>query len=336
MQEGQFIAGDEIWPSLRSRAVSSSGRRIAVTAYLGAGASEMLPLRKDDILLCALSLSNCRAGTVYPSEIRLLMNNGVKVYTDADLHAKLYIFGEFAFVCSANMSRRSEHVLVEAGVWVHGVVVREIQEWVEKRLGDPVRPFFLDECEREFRPNVFGGEGAGGTKERGQDAPPREGQVWLLKTESSVVPEKERRAAELGETDAQQKLDRPSDDVVRTIRWPGAARMVPGDTILQLASEQEGVRVYPHGKLLHKKVIVNSRRSATYLYIELPRQFRTMGIVAFYDECERAGYKLPTVSGARLVNGRAAALVLKQAASPDKLRCSPGQGELDAPVEGSR
>ena len=52
MNVPQFISADDLWPTLKKLSRQSSGVRIAVSAYIGAGASKMLPLRRVDILLC--------------------------------------------------------------------------------------------------------------------------------------------------------------------------------------------------------------------------------------------------------------------------------------------
>src|SRR4051812_20385958 len=96
MQPPQFVASADLWPSVKKLAGLCRGPRTIVSAYLGSAASRILPLRRGDVLLCALSLGNCRAGNVYPSEIRALLRRGVKVYAQANLHAKVYVFGDVA------------------------------------------------------------------------------------------------------------------------------------------------------------------------------------------------------------------------------------------------
>lgn len=319
MRPLQFMPNERLWPTVKKLAHRSRGTRIAVSAYIGSGASKMLPLRRGDVLLCALSLRNCRAGNVYPSELRRLLKKGVKVFAQADLHAKVYLFGGTGVVGSANMSGNSERVLDEAAILVRGALVREIREWVKQRLGDPVQMGFLEECERVFRAPRFGA----GVPQRGKKSghrSPREGSVWLVKTSPTEFPEAEAATVQAGDKVARRRLGRPRANDLDTIRWPHATRIQPGDTLINLHSNGRKVRVLPHGKVVHRKVVPARQGSATYLYFEVPARFRTLGFATFADECKQRGYKPPRVSGARLVQNRLASFVLRSVTSPERLR----------------
>jgi phosphatidylserine/phosphatidylglycerophosphate/cardiolipin synthase-like enzyme len=221
MTQPTFLSSAELWPTLKGLARGSREQRVAVTAYLGTGASKMLPLRDGDVLLCALSLANSRAGNVNPAEIRALMNRGVKVYSQADLHAKVYLLGDCAVVCSANMSAHSEQRLDEAGAVIRGRAVHEIRRWVNQRLGSPVQPLFLIKCEKVYRPPRF--DGAAPTKrgENSQNARDLD-RLWLVQTDATEdYPEEELKAATAGVIAAQKRLERPRLDEIDSVRWTG-------------------------------------------------------------------------------------------------------------------
>jgi hypothetical protein len=314
---------------LKSLARASKGQRMAASAYLGSGASKLLPLRRGDILLCALSLANCRAGNVNPSEIRLLMEKKVKVYAQADLHAKVYLFGDAGIVCSANMSSNSVQRLDEAGIVVRGRIVVEIRRWFLQRLGEPVQPLFLDECEKVYRPPRFaGGIPQGQKKGRGHRDADDLDRVWIVQAEGSVYPESEASAMKAGGNTARRVLEHPRLNDVYTVRWDKddlfARVAIRGDTLVEVQTSSSGTEVLPHGKILHRRAVPTRRGGlAHYFYFEVPRKFRKLTAKAFRRSCEKAGSDVLLNREVRLVRDRMEKLVVRTVTSPDARRVRP-------------
>src|SRR5258706_3401786 len=148
-----FLASEALWAEIRRLAASSRVRRMVAVAYVGPNSLAPLRLGKDDAIHCALSLRNARAGVVCPSElIRLRRKHGVRIYADEHLHAKVYVFGGAAIVCSANASRRSAS-LDEAGLLTREPgTVAAIKAWFEARQDVEVSDYFLARCDAAYRP----------------------------------------------------------------------------------------------------------------------------------------------------------------------------------------
>jgi hypothetical protein len=319
----RFLDTQALWPTLVQTARAASERRYVATAYLGAGASSLLPLRRGDILLCALTPANARAGNMYPSEVRALLRKGVRVFVQDDLHAKIYLMGRAAIVCSANLSRHSRSVLDEAGVLLRGrESVAEVRAWFERRLGQPVQPEWLSLCERAFRPP----RGGGARRQPHQHGKRDTGQkVWIVPTEDTEFPAEERAAAEQGAVHARRQLERPRLNEVEKIRWTARNRFLneaaQGDLIIQVHDDGQRVRVYPHGKLLHvKHVRRRGAREVTYVYVENPRRHRMLSFAVFNKACAAVDFRPKSKGAPQLVRDRVVAQELLLRTSPERLR----------------
>src|SRR3972149_3522493 len=100
---------------------------------------------------------NAKKGSIYPAEVEKLCRRRVSVYTRADLHAKVYLFGRRAVVCSANLTRNPER-LDEAGVLVRDPqTVNLVREWFGNRLSEPLTPEWAAHCKKVYRPPQGGG-----------------------------------------------------------------------------------------------------------------------------------------------------------------------------------
>lgn len=113
--EPRLLVGREVWQTIRRLNKSRSSPATVVVAFFGKGGAELLPLRPGDAIWVAATKQNVAAGLVNPCEL-LKYPDGVRVFRVAALHAKLYCFGKRVVVASANVSRNSCEVWIEAGV----------------------------------------------------------------------------------------------------------------------------------------------------------------------------------------------------------------------------
>jgi hypothetical protein len=81
--------------------LSTRGRRLVISAYVGEGAQDYLPRPKGATLICWP-----QAGGTNPNAVSKLLKSGVKVFFADNLHMKLYHGqGRGAVVSSANLTR---------------------------------------------------------------------------------------------------------------------------------------------------------------------------------------------------------------------------------------
>jgi hypothetical protein len=73
----QFLHRENLWRELKRISQRRKFRLLVAVPYISAGAGKMLRLRRDDILLVALTIPNCRNGSVCPAEIKRFQKNGV-------------------------------------------------------------------------------------------------------------------------------------------------------------------------------------------------------------------------------------------------------------------
>jgi phosphatidylserine/phosphatidylglycerophosphate/cardiolipin synthase-like enzyme len=110
----EFVAGEQVWPTLQRLARRTSGSNRIASAYLGDRAGHYLRLGEGDILVVDLSEANAKNGIVSPREISRLIERGVQVFMADKLHAKVYLLGDVLAVGSANLSSNSFSALEEA------------------------------------------------------------------------------------------------------------------------------------------------------------------------------------------------------------------------------
>lgn len=108
--------GSDIWSAIRTEAKQYSGKSFVAVAYFGTGAAKRLPLKKGSILVVDATDKAVKSGQTNPAELIKLRNKGVRIFSKPNLHAKVFVFGEVAFVGSTNVSENSEDVYSEASI----------------------------------------------------------------------------------------------------------------------------------------------------------------------------------------------------------------------------
>lgn len=322
-----FLSSSTLWPTIKKLSKAAKTRSYVAAPYLGCGSADLLPLGEGDVLICALTLANARSGVVSPADVEKLRGRGVEVYLRENLHAKIYLFGRTAIVCSANVSRTSESVLDEAGIMTSdGVVVRAVRDWFTSRMGEPVTPEWLKRCADAYRP-PRGGLGAPRVTKGEQRVKRR---VWLVRTAHlDEFPEFEKAEFQAGYQEARGRLARPRVYSVYTLRSPMRSRFEreakTGDLIVEVENEGKRWRpsaaVYPHGKVLNKRVTrTRTGGRVAYFYIETPTEPRTVQWRELCEECKAAGLALPRSIVAREVRNHRLEDKLLTILSPERLR----------------
>jgi PLD-like domain len=304
MSKDRFLDAQTLWPTLRHLAQKSRGPTWIAAPYLGEGGAGLLHLGGGDRLVVALTPSNSRAGSVCPAEIRKLQRRGVQVFINANLHAKVYLVGSTAVVCSANLSQRSA-VLDEAGLLTKDAkVVEKIKEWFAERWDEPVTPTWLEICEKMYKsPRLSDDKAHDGSHTR----------TWLIGTEPrEFFPKHERAAAEQGEADSEARLSDRKRFEVDAIRWTGT------DSFIRDAKQGEQVivvhegKVYPPARLLNLKRVRSKGEQVRYVYLESHKRPQTVRFGLFRAALARVGLKLGNSVSARAIKSESA---LKRARS---------------------
>jgi hypothetical protein len=272
-----------IWPEL-TRAVRGSRQRCAVAvAYFGAGASRLLPLRKDSCLVVDASERAVASGQTCPDDLLILVKRGVAIYSVPNLHAKVFVLGRSAFIGSTNVSARSASQLVEAVIRTsEPSAVREARQFVLKLCLHRLTPTTLKQLARLYRPPLLPG-----SKRSKRRAPktfrrPSLPRLLLAQLHLGDWSESEQSLHDAGLPIARKRREHPRtfqlDSFINTGRCPYQR----GDVVIQVTDEGGGnVFVAPPGNVLHTRSGREAKANKTSVFVERPvRRRRTVKTLA--------------------------------------------------------
>lgn len=276
----RFLFNEAIWKELAER-VPEAGRVRAAVAYLGSGASSLLPLSKEDCLVVDMSLRSVRAGATDPKEVRKYLRRGVEVFSRASLHAKFVIIDRMLITGSANISGHSHDQLDEAAVLTDDrAAVSRAADVFEQLCTEPVRKEYLDKCIKEYRPPQMAGSESPekGTKKKQVVT----AKLWVQAgLRYRDLPEAEQTtAAEVAERAAKLLLDYELAEVDYS-HYPAPQKVFDayrvGDWIIRCIGDVRGFDVYPPSRFLGVESYPRGNGKRRYLVlVEAPTKGETV------------------------------------------------------------
>jgi ketosteroid isomerase-like protein len=102
---------------------------VAVVAYVGKDAPQVMPLRSGDVLVCDATDPAVKGRLTSVAALRTYRRRGVELFSVECLHAKVIASPTAAWVGSANASDNSESQLVEAAVRVTKDQAKDLYRW---------------------------------------------------------------------------------------------------------------------------------------------------------------------------------------------------------------
>ena len=283
----KYLCDGDLWATLTRLSKACKARQYVAVPYLGQGGSDLLTFRPGDVFICALNKGQSRNGSVYPPEVRKLQKKGVDVYLEDDLHAKVFLFGTKAIVCSANLSMHSHSGLDEAGLLTTDrAVVRNIRSWFSLRRQERASRQYVTDCSKVYRPP----QGRSTTKSKGQEDRHR---TWLISAEEidEYPPANEKQDFQAAEKTARRRIMQPRAFEPDSVRWPGHDRFMsevqPEDQVIEV---REDTDVYEPCRVLAVKHLPS--KSVTYVFWESPRQPRTMSWRKFKQLCRQMRFRI--------------------------------------------
>ncbi len=266
----RFI-GSGFWPELSKKVADSPGACTVAVAYFSKGASNRLPLRKGSRLVVDASLQQVSSGQTCPDDLLALVEHGVEVFSMPQLHAKVFVIGNTAYVGSSNVSANSAHRLQEAAIrTTHARVVSDARNFVIDLCKYRQTPEQLRELSKFYQPPKDGGRNADPDKTSAQL--PRVRIVRLkpveLSDEDEIMQEKGAKAAEKGRifSDGYE---------VDSFRLTGKVALRVGDIVVQALDKGDGrVMISPPGNVLKIATRNNDGRLVSFVYVERPSQRR--------------------------------------------------------------
>lgn len=312
----------ELWATLKRLARAEKARNYVAVGYVGQHAAKLLRIGKGDVLVCPLTLDNARNGEVCPASLKAFQKRGVKIYLQSDLHAKVFLLGRKSIVGSPNLSTRSANILDEAALMTSDVsVAKRLRQWFAERMNEPLTPEWLSLCEKVYRPPKTE------SLDRHRKGKRRESagrSVWLVNVRPTDYPETEKAIFDRGERKAVAELANKRRYEVESIRWVGkgglASSIRKGDLLVEIWEDPKGhFEVCPHGRLVNISRTKTKRAwPVTYLYLEMPRNYRTIKWMRFKRACRDVGLTAQH-SGTRRIRDIVQARKILSMVSPEKL-----------------
>ncbi len=157
----RFLSGEKTWKRIRE-GVKAGPAQVAV-AWWGSEMSKLLPLKRGSVLVVRADQATMEQGQTNPFELEKLVKRGVRVFPLKNLHAKVFVFRDWAVVGSMNVSsnswtgRQLEAAVEFRGTLAVGSARTQVLEWACDK------PLDLDDL-KELKKQYTPARGGGGAK----------------------------------------------------------------------------------------------------------------------------------------------------------------------------
>ena len=289
----QFLQSG-LWAKITSLAKKAKRRYVAV-AYLGSGATSLLPLGKRDILIADVSPTAVRAGQTNPYEVEKYLNRDVEVHSCSNLHAKVFVFDNCAIIGSSNVSKNSKDNLIETALLsTDPAIVTSARGFVLSLMGEHLTPTYVKYLQKEYKKDYTPRKG-GKRRKKGEPSihHPR---LWVHRLVPVEFDEKENQLSESGTKRAREKLRDKRRYTVGVVSYDDRGRFTReakfGDQIIQVWEEDDKLWVYPPSRIILIKPYVDSRpgkASKRLVFLEEPRFPKLLPWKRFSDALNKGG-----------------------------------------------
>ena len=265
-----------IWPEL-TKAVRGSRQRCDVAvAYLGAGASRLLPLPRASRIVVDASERAVASGQTCPADLLKLLKRGVTIYSVPNLHAKVFVLGRAAFIGSTNVSSRSASHLIEAVIrTTEPSAVRAARLFVQEHCLHELTPSVLKRLAKLYRPPLLPGGKRGNKRVKETSRRATLPRVILAQLKMEDWSEDDQTAHDRGLAVAKKRREHPRTFELDSFRWPGRCPYLRGDVVLQVTDEGMGeVLVAPPGNVRNVQTRRDGNRQVSFVYVERPARRR--------------------------------------------------------------
>lgn len=275
---------DGVWSRLTALARRHHPAFVAVS-YFGSGASELLPLKARSRLVVKFDRESVLSGQVNPKEIIRLLKRGVEVHACANLHAKVFVFGNTAIVGSANVSASSANSLVEACVEINNrSFAISCRRFVESLAGDAVGLEFAKEMAQLYKPPRMGRS----RRKKGSKTKrvlPRHSDLWLVALIEDSWQDIDYENEEAGRSKAKRALTNPRKADIEAFLWQGGRlldQIKTGERVLMNTQiSKRKTLVSPPGRVLSIRRYKAGKRKRGIVYLEVPSNRRRRDLKSF-------------------------------------------------------
>jgi hypothetical protein len=269
-----------IWKQLTRAAKKSRRPSVVAVAYFGKGASKLLPLRTGSRLVVDASEAAVKGGQTCPSELETLTQRGVRVFSIPNLHAKLFVFGNRAFIGSTNASNRSANTLVEAVVMTTDLVAaRAARTFVRGLCLHELGPEAIATLKKLYKPPRITGRRSQRRKSPDTRVAPDLPKLRMTQLRLESPPDGSEESQEAGERAARSKRKLRRTHVLEDCWWTGNCPIQVGDTVVKVLTEDDGRKfVSPPGNVIHTRKWRRGRQRVTFVYLEVLNRRRILAV----------------------------------------------------------
>ncbi|MBA4016998.1 MAG: hypothetical protein C0483_07490 [Pirellula sp.] len=267
-----------VWKELTRAAKKSRRASLAAVAYFGRGASKLLPLRPKSRLVVDAGEAAVKSGQTCPAELLKLQKIGVRIFSAPNLHAKLFVFGQRAFIGSTNVSNRSANMLIEALLaTTDAEAVKAARTFAKDLCVHELGPDALQMLQLIYRPPRVPGNRATPRRSRVTKNRIELPKLRIAQLTEGFIPDGSESAQESGERAAISKRQHRRTHEVQDFWWTGNCPFRVRDTVVQVLKEEDGRKfVSPPGNVLHLRHWRRGRKRVTFVYLEVPNRRRVL------------------------------------------------------------
>ncbi len=267
---------ENIWSQISQAATATEISYVAV-AYLGKGAFEQLRLAPGSTLVVDASETSVTVGSTNPFEIVRYIEEGVNVYSNSNLHAKLYVFGGETWVGSANVSENSKSNLVECMAFSsEKLVANKAKKFIKSLALSPITPNYAKYLTTIYKPSKL-------------NVDMTENKLWMQQLFEYEYTEEEQEVHDKNVSHLEAELEEGEyfvDSVRYKPSYTFSKKSIIGDTLIRF----QGKWVYAPVKVLGKASSFVD--DSILIFIEDQEGSRRMRLSTFKSKLEKHGISL--------------------------------------------
>ena len=268
-----------IWKDITEHTKRQANRCHVAVPYFSDGASRMLPLKEGSTLIVDMSKDTVGSGLTMPSEVSKLLKRGVDIHFVENLHAKVLVIGNRAYIGSTNVSKNSAENLVEATVVTSDTpVVRACRRFVDSLRGELITPEFARRMQKLYKPPKFGpGQKRG---KLGRTTGIRHSPLWLVPLEYDEWDEADEAAHKAGLPRAKAALTSERDFRMGSFCWLGSGldRLRNNDLVIQILKDGRKKLVHPASRVLPMRRYRVGRSRRAIVFLETAKNLRAKNL----------------------------------------------------------
>jgi hypothetical protein len=216
-----------------------------------------------------------QSGQTHPNDLIELQNKGVRIYSVANLHAKVFVFGKAAYIGSANVSNRSAGRLVEAVVrTTDRATVLSARAFVRALCLQELTPTVLRRLQAIYRPPLIPGETVLRQKRlesADEAAVPR---VLMAQNKYVEWSDQDNARHDAALVVAKKRREHPRSFELTSFNFTGKCPYQRGDIVVEALAERGGIMVSAPANVLHVRSWSDGSRISSFIYMERPIRSR--------------------------------------------------------------